>query len=213
MTALGDPLVLLPLSSTDTPGFRVFKNTGALYSVRLWGPLGPLWTGSFTMGLSRLGFDIRRGFARQDPSGPWVAEFLITPTSGAPEPSTIDYLSLAAEPHSLSGAEPDSQASPVELNHYALDGSPDQGSTLYLEVRGPDRVGFLGSLLRSLAQLSLLPKEMTIETHAGEVFDRFSLQSVGGRVPSDAARQALARALDNLVRRRPTFSRVLPSEV
>lgn len=213
MTALGDPLVLLPLSSTDTPGFRVFKNTGALYSVRLWGPLGPLWTGSFTMGLSRLGFDIRRGFARQDPSGPWVAEFLITPTGGAPEPSTIDYLGLAADPHPLSRAEPDSHACPVELNHYALDGSPDQGSTLYLEVRGPDRVGFLGSLLRSLAQLSLLPKEMTIETHAGEVFDRFSLQSVGGCVPSDAARQALARALDTLVRRRLAFPRALPSEV
>jgi len=212
MTALGDPLVLLPLSSTDTPGFRVFKNTGALYSVRLWGPLGPLWTGNFTMGLSRLGFDIRRGFARQDRSGPWVAEFLITPTAGAPEPGSIDYLGLAADPHSLSEAEPDIHGSAVELNHYALDGSPDQGSTLYLEVRGPDRVGFLGNLLRSLAQVLLFPKEMTIETHAGEVFDRFSLQAVGGRVPSDAARQALARALDALVRRRLPVARMLPAE-
>jgi hypothetical protein len=212
MTALGDPLVLLPLSSTDTPGFRVFKNTGALYSVRLWGPLGPLWTGNFTMGLSRLGFDIRRGFARQDRSGPWVAEFLITPTAGATEPGSIDYLGLAADPHPLSEAEPDIHGSAVELNHYALDGSPDQGSTLYLEVRGPDRVGFLGNLLRSLAQVLLFPKEMTIETHAGEVFDRFSLQAVGGRVPSDAARQALAKALDTLVRRRLPVARMLPAE-
>jgi hypothetical protein len=213
MTALGDPLVLLPLSSTDTPGFRVFRNTGALYSVRLWGPLSPLWTGSFTVGLSRLGFDIRRGFARQDRSGPWVAEFLITPMAGAPEAATIDYLGLAADLDPMSEAEPDAHASTVELNHYALDGSPDQGSTLYLEVRGPDRVGFLGSLLRSLAQLSLFPKEMTIETHAGQVFDRFSLQAVGGRVPSDAARQALARSLDTLVRRRFPAARELQSDV
>jgi hypothetical protein len=58
----------------------------------------------------------------------------------------------------------------------------------------------------------LFPKEMTIETHAGEVFDRFSLQAVGGRVPSDAARQALARALDALVRRRLPVARMLPAE-
>jgi hypothetical protein len=132
-----------------------------------------------------------------------VAEFLITPTAGAPEPTSIDYLALAGNRHPFAEAVTNYLEVAV-LDHYALDGSPDQGSTLYLEVRGPDRVGFLGSLLRCLAQLSLFPREMTIETHAGQVFDRFSLQAVGGRVPSDAARQGLAQALDQLVRRPPS---------
>jgi len=43
----------------------------------------------------------------------------------------------------------------------------------YLAVRGPDRIGFLGSLVRSLASHSLVPREMTISTCSGVAYDRF----------------------------------------
>ena len=67
---------------------------------------------------------------------------------------------------------------------------------LYLEVRGPDRLGFLGSLLRALARLALSPREMMISTRDGEAFDRFFLQTVAGQVPPDQARNALAATLE-----------------
>ena len=55
-------------------------------------------------------------------------------------------------------AHPEAHPGPVELTHFALDGSPDQGAALFLEVRGTDRIGFLGSLLRSLSELELSPR-------------------------------------------------------
>jgi UTP:GlnB (protein PII) uridylyltransferase len=70
-------------------------------------------------------------------------------------------------------------------------------------VRGPDRLGFLGSLLRTLAQLDLVPKEMTIGTRDGQAFDRFLVKTAGGQVPSDRTRQVLAETLEHTVRRRP----------
>ena len=41
MRALYDSFVLFPLAEHGAPGFRVFPNTRALYSVRLWGPSSP----------------------------------------------------------------------------------------------------------------------------------------------------------------------------
>jgi hypothetical protein len=196
MRALYDSFVLFPLAEHGAPGFRVFPNTRALYSVRLWGPLEPLWADHFSLGLSSLGLSILNGFARQDDTGGWGAEFLITTTGGPLDPASVDYLALTQR-------EPaPRQASAVVLDDYALDGSPERGAALYLEVRGPDRLGFLGSLLRTLADLDLVPKEMTIGTRDGQAFDRFLLKAAAGGVPSDRTRQALAATLDRLVRRR-----------
>ena len=110
-------------------------------------------------------------------TGRWIADFLIAPDEGGPDPASLDYLALAF------GAHARDDAAPVVLTHYALDGSPDLGSVLYLEVRGPDRLGFLGSLLRALARLALSPREMMISTRDGEAFDRFFLQTVAARCP------------------------------
>jgi hypothetical protein len=180
----------LPFATSDVPGYAVTRNTASHWSVRLWGHLGPLWADGFSLGLSRARISILRGSARQDAAGRWIADFLVAPEAGAGDPGGIDYLALAF------GAESRDDAAPVVLSHYALDGSPDQGSVLYLEVRGPDRIGFLGSLLRTLARLGLAPREMMISTRAGEAVDRFFLQTVGGQVPPDEARRALARTLE-----------------
>jgi hypothetical protein len=192
MSALQDSLVLLP-SPTEAPGFRLVRSTSAVYSVRLWGPLTPAWTGHFTLGLFHVGVDILRGFARQDTDGRWVADFLIAPTDASPDLAAIDYLDLAMR------EQPAADAVPVSLTHYTLDGSPDQGAALYLEVKGPDRVGFLGSLLRTLEEVSLSPRDMTIMTREGEVFDCFWLKTVEGGVPADEDRRLLAVRLDALL--------------
>ena len=39
------------------------------------------------------------------------------------------------------------EGAPLVLTQFALDGAPDLGSVLYLEVRGQDHLGYLGSVL------------------------------------------------------------------
>lgn len=196
MRALFDSQVLLSRADANAPGYRVFANTRALYSVRLWGPLDQLWADRFSLGLASLGLSILNGFARQDGAGRWGAEFLVAPSGEGPDPATVDYLALTLREAT------DRHAEPLVLDDYTLDGSPDHGPVLYLAVRGPDRVGFLGSLVRSLASHYLVPREMTVSTCSGVAYDRFLLQTAGGRVPSDETRRALAVTLDGTLRRR-----------
>lgn len=185
MAALDHRTELLPFSQGDVPGYVLNRHTQARWSVRLWGHLGPLWAGSFSLGLSSARIGILRGFARQDGAGRWTAEFLIAPDPGAPSPESLDFLALAF------GAAPPDDGRPVVLTNYALDGGPDLGAALYLEVRGPDRLGFLGSLLLSLARLGLSPRQMYVSTRDDEAFDRFLLKTVSGGVPSDEMRRQL----------------------
>jgi hypothetical protein len=188
MRSLHDSLVLLSESEAGSTGYRVFPRTGALYGVRLWGQLHPQWAHRFTLGLSNLAISILNGFARQNASGCWAAEFLVTPTPGATDPMTVDFLSLTRE-------SPPDHAAPLVIDDYSLDGSPERGAVLDLEVRGPDRVGFLGSLLRTLDELSLAPQTMTIVTRTGEASDRFALKTLAGKVPTDEMRRALDAVL------------------
>jgi hypothetical protein len=203
MRPLFDSLVLLPQKDAREAGFSVVPNTRSLYSVRLWGPLELPWADRLAVGLSALGLSILNGFARQDGAGRWGAEFLITPIADGPDPVTIDYLALTRTDIAAPAG------GPIVLHDYALDGSPEQGAVLYLAVRGSDRVGFLGALIRSLASLGLVPREMTISTCNGVAFDRFLLQTAGGRLPSDALRQKVATLLEGMVARR-TWPRETP---
>jgi hypothetical protein len=193
MAALDHRTMLLPFAVGDTPGCALHHLTPAHWSVRVWGNLGPFWADAFSLGLASAGISIRRGFARQDGAGRWIADFLLSPGADAPDPASLDFLSLAVR------AAASDDGGEIVLSHYALDGGPDVGPGLYLEVRGPDRLGFLGSLLRSLARLELSPREMMITTREDEAFDRFFLKTVSGAVPSEEARRALEEVLDAAV--------------
>src|SRR5438094_9986795 len=96
MTSLDHHAGLLPFATDESPGFTVGRVTRAHWSVRLWGSLGPFWADSFSQGLARARVSILRGFARQHSNGRWIADFLLLPGLGAPEPSSIDFLGLAA---------------------------------------------------------------------------------------------------------------------
>jgi hypothetical protein len=190
MAALDHRLELLPFAVGDTAGYALTHLTRTHWSVRVWGRLGPFWADALSLGLASARISIQRGFARQDGAGRWIADFLLSPGAHAPEPSSLDLLSLV-----LGGPAVD-DGGPTVLSHYALDGSPDVGPALYLEVQGPDRLGFLGSLLRSLARLELSPREMLITTSDGEAHDRFFLKTISGAVPSEATRRLLQVTLD-----------------
>jgi hypothetical protein len=193
MPALDHRLELLPFAVSDTPGYALTHLTKTHWSVRVWGRLGPFWADAFSLGLASARISIQRGFARQDGGGRWIADFLLAPGADAPEPSSLDLLSLVL------GGPAEGDGGPIVLSHYALDGSPDVGPALYLEVQGPDRLGFLGSLLRSLARLALSPHEMLITTSDGEAHDRFFLKTISGAVPSEATRRLLQITLDAAV--------------
>jgi hypothetical protein len=196
MAVFEDELLLPPFEITETPGSRVFHAPRPYLTVRLWGRLSPFWADNFTLGLSGLSLNISHGFARQDGSGLWGAEFLIAPTSGAPDPMAVDYLMLAE-------TEPaEKYAGPVVLDDYVLTAPPDGGAALRLEVRAADRIGFLGSLLRCLSHVSLFPQEMAIGTSEGQIVDRFELKAAGNVTPSEEARRALGRMLDGMLRGR-----------
>ncbi len=153
MSAFEHRTDLLPFAPGDAPGFAVTHLTQAHWSVRIWGTLGPFWADAFSLGLADAGISILRGFARQDGAGRWIADFVLSPGTASPAPSSLDFLFLASRPPAVR------DGGPIVLSHYALDGGPDVGPSLYLEVRGPDRLGFLGSLLHALAGLDLSPRE------------------------------------------------------
>jgi hypothetical protein len=176
-------------------GFTLSSWPGGVHRVKLWGELAPGWAGTFSLGLAAAGIDILRGYAQRTAERSWTAHVQLRAARPDVDPKSIDYARLAAAP--VSAVSP----SDVVLDSYYVDGSPDSGGTLFLEVRAPDRIGFLGSLLDRLAGLSLFPDEMAIDTRGGRVFDRFHLKTSEGRLPSDAARRALAGALDGLVSR------------
>jgi len=176
-------------------GFDITDATGGIFTVRLWGRFAPGWCGGFSLGLSRSGINIVRAFARKVGQGRWVAEFQLQPMRADVDLRAVDFSALALE--AAEAAEP----IPVVLDSCYLDGSSDSGGALFLEVRGPDRVGFLGSLLGHLAALSLFPEEMAIETRGRVAFDCFHLKAAGGRLPSEEAQRALASHLDSLSRR------------
>jgi UTP:GlnB (protein PII) uridylyltransferase len=88
------------------------------------------------------------------------------------------------------------------LDGFDVDGSPEHGGFVHLEVRGPDRVGFLGTLLRILSAQGLVPREMWVATRYDEACDRFLLATLEGRSPTDEQRQALEAALEEAHRQR-----------
>jgi hypothetical protein len=188
MPALYDASVFFPASEPAHSAFTVFRKTRTLYSVRLGGPLHALWADHLTRGLSGLGISVLNGFARRTAAGAWGAEFLVMPMPGAADPASVDFVALSEQ-------EPSADSPAVVLDSYALDGSPEHAGLLYVEVRGPDRLGFLGGLLRLMARQDLTPREMWIATWDGQAFDRFLLAAPDGRLPPDGARRALARAL------------------
>ena len=105
------------------------------------------------------------------------------------DPVLLDYLDLLARGRTPSRA-------PIVLSQYGLSESSAHGGSLYLEVRGPDRVGFLGALLERLSFLSLAPVEMRIETLEDGVHDQFWLRARGGALPRPRARKLLAEVMD-----------------
>jgi hypothetical protein len=177
-----------------SPHVRVLRGAHGRCAVLLRGEFPDRWCSRLSLGLSRAGVGIIRGFARRVRDGGWVAEFQVLAESGGVDPGGLDHLALALEP------VPPSAPPPITIDSYYVDGSPESGAHVFLEVRGRDRVGFLGSLLERLATMDLFPDQMSIETWEGLALDTFHLRPgrPGGRLRSEEAARELSEMLEEL---------------
>jgi hypothetical protein len=176
------------------PRARVLARGAGTYSLRLEGAFADGWCGRLSLGLSQRRLSVVRGFARRIDGGGWVSELHLHAQDGLADPRTMDVLALASAPAATGPPVP------ITLDGYYVDGSPESGPYVFLEVRGPDRVGFLGSLLERLRDVWLFPEQMSVETWAGQARDTFYLRPArpGARLRSEEAARELALMLEPL---------------
>jgi hypothetical protein len=169
------------------------RGAGA-FSLRLEGMFPDGWCGRLSLGLSQARLGIVRGFARRVDGGAWVSELHVVAQDGLSDPRAVDALALA-----MAEAAPGPPA-PITLDSYYIDASPESGPYVFLEVRGPDRIGFLGSLLERVARVGLLPEQMSVETWAGQARDTFYLRPAraGARLRSEEVARELEGLLEPL---------------
>lgn len=180
------------VAAPNAAGSSVISWAGGLQAVKLSGELPPGWCGNLTAALAHRNISIVRGFAKRIVDQRWIAEFQVQPGKEATLLGDTEYLSLAWSPPA---PEPPAD---IALDSYYVDNSPESGQYLFLEVHGYDRIGFLASLLGRLAELSLLPEQISLETWEGRALDCFHLKAASGGPPRPETARALSAMLEAL---------------
>lgn len=164
------------------------------YTLVLKGFLSPGWIGRLTAGLAQHRISILWGEAEKVSAYAWHATFRLKSAQAATAPLTIDYVWLANNE-----CAKDRARAPIALSDFRIEpGNRHQGS-LYLEIKGVDRIGFLGDLLDYFSSRCLFPVKMKVETKGDAAVDKFWLRGVGGSIPSESVASAMRENLDRLV--------------
>ncbi len=162
------------------------------YLLELSGFLAPGWTGRLAAGLADHRVSIISGSAEKVNASHWRSRFELKSAPFAKSPESIDFLALAA-------TEPDHKAARIELLDFRMEPAARHEGSMFIEIKGIDRLGFLGDLLDHFSMRCLFPVKMTIDTLGDTAVDRFWLRGVGGSLPSeaitDSVRQSLAQLL------------------
>lgn len=181
---------LLPTSETPSEGWRwscrLVPKAGRRYVLHLSGSLHVAWAGRLAAGLAARHISVVRATARRGATS-WTAEIEIDLLEGAVEPSPIDFVALMRE-HEY-------PEHPGALDLASCRVTPTRRG-VQVEIRGEDRVGFLGGVLRLFAELRLFPREMRVETVGTQVRDVFLLEGAAGEAPPEAIVAALRRRLE-----------------
>ena len=164
------------------------------YELTLKGFLAPGWTGRLTAALAEKRIGIVRGKAEKVTSSVWTSNFELKSAPFANDPLGIDYVALAARELPY-----DRNVGKIALLDFTMEPSGRHDGSLYLELRGIDRLGFLGDLLDYFSMRCLFPVKMTVETVSDTAVDRFWLRGVGGSVPSESIAGAVKENLEQLL--------------
>lgn len=170
------------LSSADT---HIESLGGTLYKLEITGKLAPGWVGRLSTGLANHRINVLRFKAEKTTVMEWSATLELDFSASQYLPDSIDYQRLARETKTPPSVES------VKLDTFTVDKSPKHGGCLYIELTGPDRIGFLAALVNMFGMYSLNPAEINIETVEKRVYDRFWLKGLGGTTPSESATRAV----------------------
>jgi hypothetical protein len=157
------------------------------YRIRLGGAFGSAWLANLCRGLASQRISIERAHAMRAPNRSWGAELHVCALPGAPHPEKLPLLQLVAAEIQEIGK--------LEIDRYELTASTAHGGTLHLVIEAADTLGLLGSLLAQLAQLTLFPIEMHIETRQGRAEDSLWLFTTQAARPPQELEDALGRVL------------------
>jgi hypothetical protein len=194
-------LAMKRASMTDAPpaglqetGFTIepMATKANSYQLELFGFLSPGWSGRLAAGLAGHRIGIVRGTAEKINASSWRSHFELKTAPFVGNPQGIDFLKLA-------NSEPDHEPSGIELLAIDVEPAAGDGGSLFIEVKGVDRLGFLGDLLDYFSMRCLFPVKMSIDTLGDTAIDRFWLRGVGGSVPSDAIADYIIQSLKQLL--------------
>jgi hypothetical protein len=183
-------------SSLGNAGFDIQRVAAQpnLYDLAIKGFLAPGWAGRLTAGLAQQRIGIVRGAAEKVTSSAWNSNFELKTAPFAKDPLSIDYFALACTelPYDRSSGK-------IELLDFVMEPCGRHEGNLYLEVRGVDRLGFLGDLLDYFSMRCLFPVKMSVETVADAALDRFWLRGIGGSTPSESIAASMKENLGKLL--------------
>jgi hypothetical protein len=158
---------------------------GAIYKLEITGKLAPGWVARLSTGLANHQINVLRFKAEKTTPIEWSATLELDFSASQYLPDSIDYLKLAKDTKTPPAVES------VKLDTLKVDKSTKHGGCLFVELTGPDRIGFLAALVNMFGMYSLNPVEINIETVENRVFDRFWLKGLGGSTPSESATKAV----------------------
>ena len=171
------------------------KNGINRYVLTMRGKLEPGWVGRLCTCLGRQEINIVRGNAAKVSSSEWSSLFDLDFPKTVHDPAAMDFIALMREERTCH------MGASLVLYDFVLEQTEKYGGSLYVEVTGQDRVGFLSSILNTFSLFSLFPTEMVVETKHDKVFDRFWLKAMAGMPPSEAAAAALGDTLKAYTRK------------
>lgn len=169
------------------------------YTLTLKGFLSPGWLGRLAASLAQHRIGIVNGAAEKVTPYAWQASFKLKAARPTCDPLSLDYVALA-------NTEPSHHAlAPIVLRDLKIEPCARHQGSLYIEIRGADRLGFLGDLLDFFSMRCLFPVKMKVETLGDTAADRFWLRGVGGSVPSDSLAQTIGENLEKMVATNPSW--------
>lgn len=155
------------------------------YRVEIAGQLPVFWTGNLLSALAARNIDVVSGRGVGEKRN-WTTALVIDARRATITPDKLDLVALA-----FTDAVPTS-GTDLKLTRFAL--APLADGRLEVRVFAPDQPAFLSRLVRTMALVSLFPREFDIDTPGGQIKDLFVVAGAGGTA-SPTAVKAFERML------------------